>query len=296
VVSDRRIEKNWSVSSTKVHHREDIVNLSREDAELFFKLMWRLHFYVNRQCMILPNIQSLDDYVTQPQTNKIKVRDVLWTRLDLIDTYIQCNPDGLSAEELAIIAGWKRVIVGSFQIFRHLKKYTVFIGEQSHVYGVLGLSVSIDEIFYGRPLPILVQAVLLPFRGQIVFDSFLQSYNVFFGGGIRGRLKEEYMAAQQNGRIITTLEPERASVATVSTKPKPHKDWVSVVDEIVKTSDSLRGGPPLQSAAFALLRASAQVAQLAVRRPDAADEIWQLGVQVKKVLTRLQRVLERAER
>lgn len=285
-----------SVSSTKVHHREDNVNLSRENAELFFKLMWRLHFYVNHQCMILPNVQSIEDYATQPETNKIKVREVLWTRLDLIDTYIQGNPDGLPAEELAIIAGWKRVIVGSFQIFRHLKKYTVFIGEQSQVYGVLGLSVSMEEIFYARPLPILVQAVLLPFRGQIVYDSFLQSYNVFFGSGIRGQLKEAYMAAQQNGRIITTLEPERASVATVSAKSKPHKDWVSVVDEIVKTSESLRGGPPLQSAAFALLRASAQVAQLAVRQPDAFDEMWQLGVQVKKVLTRLQRVLERAER
>jgi hypothetical protein len=272
------------------------VNLSREDAELFFKLMWRLHSYVNHQCMILPNVQSIEDYATQPETNKIKVREVLWTRLDLIDTYIQGNPDGSSAEELAIIAGWKRVIVGSFQIFRHLKKYTVFIGEQSQVYGVLGLSVSMEEIFYGRPLPILVQAVLLPFRGQIVYDSFLQSYNVFFGSGIRGRLKEAYMAAQQNGRIITTLEPERSSEASDAAKPKPHKDWVSVVDEIVKASDSMRGGPPLQSAAFALLRASAQVVQLAVRQPDAIDEMWQLGIQVKKVLTRLQRVLERAER
>ena len=272
------------------------MNLSQEDAELFFKLMWRLHFYVNHQCLILPNIQSLEDYATQPETNKIKVRDVLWTRLDLIDTYIQSNPDGLSAEELAIIAGWRRVVVGSFQIFRHLKKYTVLIGEQSQVYGISGLSVSMEDIFYGRPLPILVQAALLPFRGQIVYDGFLQSYNVFFGGGIRGRLKEEYMAAQQNGRIITTLEPERAFVASVAAKSKPHKDWVPVVDEIVKASDSLRGGPPLQSAAFALLRVSAQVAQLAVGRPDATDEMWPMGVQVKKALTRLQRVLERAER
>jgi hypothetical protein len=272
------------------------VNLSREDAELFFKLMWRLHFYVNRQCLILPNIQSLEDYATQPETNKIQVRDVLWTRLDLIDTYIQSNPDGLSAEELAVIAGWKRVVVGSFQIFRHLKKYTVLIGEQSQVYGVLGLSVSMEEIFYGRPLPILVQTALLPFRGQIVYDSFLQSYNVFFGAGIRGRLKEEYMTAQQNGRIITTLELERAFAASVAAKSKPHKDWVPRVDEIVRASDSLRGGPPLQSAAFALLRTSAQVAQLAVMRPDATDEMWQSGVQVKKALTRLLRVLARAER
>ncbi len=272
------------------------MKLSREDAELFFKLMWRVHFYVNRQCLILPNIQSLEDYATQSTTDKVKVRDVLWTRLDLIDAYIQSNPDGLLADELEIIAGWKRVIAGRFQIFRYLKKYTVFIGEQAQVYGVLGLSDSLDEMFYGQPLPILVQAALLPFRGQIVYDSFLQSYNIFFGGGIRERLKEEYMAAQQNGRIITTLEPEKVSVASVASKSKHRKDWVSVVDEIVKASNPLRGVSPLQSAAFALLRASAQVAQLAVRRPEATNEIWPLGIQLQKSLTRLQRVLERAER
>lgn len=99
-----------------------------------------------------------------------------------------------------------------------------------------------------------------------------------------------------HGRIITTLEPEKVSVASVASKSKHRKDWVSVVDEIVKASNPLRGVSPLQSAAFALLRASAQVAQLAVRRPEATNEIWPLGIQLQKSLTRLQRVLERAER
>ena len=58
-----------------------------------------------------------------------------------------------------------------FQIFRYLKKHAIFIGEDSQVYGVLALQDSLEEMFYGRPLPIMVQAVLLPFRGKIIYDA-----------------------------------------------------------------------------------------------------------------------------
>jgi hypothetical protein len=37
------------------------MKLSTEDADLFYKLMWRLQFYVNRQRQILPNVASLED-------------------------------------------------------------------------------------------------------------------------------------------------------------------------------------------------------------------------------------------
>jgi hypothetical protein len=57
------------------------------------------------------------------------------------------------------------------------------------------------------PLPVYVQAVLLPFEGQIIYDGLLQSYAVVFGPGIRARLNEEYRNAREG--IITTLGPAR---------------------------------------------------------------------------------------
>jgi hypothetical protein len=71
---------------------------------------------------------------------------------------------------------------------------------------VLGLSTSIEELAR-RPLPVLVQTVLLPFEGQIIYDGLLQWYAVVFGPGIRARLNTEYRNAQEREGIITALEP-----------------------------------------------------------------------------------------
>jgi hypothetical protein len=271
------------------------MNLSQEDADLFFRLMGGLQFYVNQQRQILPNVKSAQEYAALPTSEKIKVRDVLWENPDLIDAYVEKNPDSLSFEELDIVRKWKRFVAGTFQIFRYLKKHAIFISEKSQVYGVLGLYDSLEDMFYGRPLPIMVQAVILPFKGQIVYDGVLKSYNVIFGGGIRSGLKEEYMAAKQNERIITTLEPELTGPAREGRERKPGKDWGPVVEEVVKASEQMRGGTVVQSAAFGLLRASARVTQLAVQRPDDLEELWRLGQQAQRALSRLQTVLERAE-
>jgi hypothetical protein len=270
------------------------MNLSQEETDLFFRLMWRLQFYVNQQRQILTNVESPQEYIALPMSEKVKVRDVLWKSPDLIDAYVKQNPDGLSSEERDIVRKWKRFVTGTFQIFRYLKKHTIFISEKSQVYGVLGLYESLEDVFYGRPLPIMVRGVLLPFKGKIVYDGVLQGYNVIFGGGIRSGLKEEYMAAKQNERIITTLEPELAS-PTRGKREKPGKDWGPVVEEVVKASEQMRGGPAIQSAAFGLLRASARVTQAAVEQPDDLDELWRLGQQAQRALSRLQTALERAE-
>lgn len=273
------------------------MKLSQRDVDLFYKLMWSLQFYVNQQCRILSDIKSVEEYAALSISEKVDVRNALWKNPKLIDAYVEKNPDGLSDEGLDIVRKWKRFVAGSFQIFRFLKKHAIFIDENSHVYAVMGLTESLEEMFYGRRPPIMVQAVLLPFKGDIVYDGMLSSYNIFFGGGIRSRLKEEYMAAKQNDRIVTTLEPEMEELgrAEVQLKPKVSKDWGPAIEEIVKVSEQMKGGPAIQSAALALLRASAKIAQSAVQRPDDLDELWHLEQQARKTLTRLQTTLERVE-
>jgi hypothetical protein len=270
------------------------MRLSTEDARLYFRLMWGLQFYVNQQREVLPDVDSIEDYAHLLPEERIQVRDVLWENPELIDAYAAANPDGLPPAELDIVRGWKRFIAGTFQIFRYLKKHTIFIGEDAQVYGVLALRDSLEEMFYGRPLPIMVRAVLLPFQGKIVYDGLLSSYNIRFGGGIRSSLNEEYMAAKQNGRIIITLEPERAPPAR--RERMPDRDWRPAVDDVVKATDRLKGGPAVQSSAFTLLRASAKLAQTAVHSPDDLDELWALERRVRTALTRLQTALSRAER
>ena len=269
------------------------MKLSKEDADLFFKLMWGLQFYINKQRRLLPDVKSVIDYAGLPSESKIQVRDALWKNLDLIDAYVKENPDGLPADELDIVGKWKRFVSGTFQIYRLLKKHSIFIGEKDQVYGVLALHDSLEDIFYGRSLPVMVKAVLLPFKGRIVYDGLLRSYNVYFGGGIRSSLHEVYMAAKQNGRIITTLEPELEKTSRGRRK-KPDRDWRPLVDDLVKATEQMKGGPVVQSSAFALVRASARLAQAAVHQPDDLDELWRLEQQVRRALSRVQTTLDRA--
>jgi hypothetical protein len=285
----------WVITSENGEEIE--MKLQKEDADLFFKLMWELQFYVNQKRQILPDVDSLEDYVILSSGDKLPVRDALWENPDLIDAYVRDNPDGLPAEELDIIQKWKRFVAGTFQIFRFLKKHAIFIGEDSQVYGVLSLHDSLEEMFYGRPLPMMAKAVLLPFKGRIIYDGLLRGYNIYFGSGIRSSLKEEYMTAKQNDRIITTLEPETVGPTPPARKSKKaRKDWGPLVDDLVRTTERIKGGPAIQSSALALLRASARLAQAAVHHPDDLDELWHLRQQAQKALTRLRTTLDRADR
>jgi hypothetical protein len=185
---------------------------------------------------LLPDIESLEDFVDIISENKFLVRAALWKSLELIGSYVKENPDGLSPEELSIICKWQGFIAGDFYVFRYLKSHTVFIGD-SQVYRVLGLHESLEDIFYGRPLPIYIEAILLPFKGKIIYDGQCQLYNIHFGPGVRSGLNEQYMKAKHNKLIIATLEPETYAVRPAQNLRKLDKESEAMVEDIISVSE-----------------------------------------------------------
>ena len=93
-----------------------------------------------------------------------------------------------------------------FYIERFLKRYTIFI-KDAEVYGVLGLREDFEEVVPRSRLPLYVETALVPFKGKIVYDGLFQAYNIYFGGRTKRNLRESYMRAKQNNRIIESLEP-----------------------------------------------------------------------------------------
>jgi len=270
--------------------------LSAEDAALFYKLMFALQFYVSQELALQPTVKSQDAYVKLEQQAKLAVRDALYEHPELIDAFVNENPPKLSDAELAIVASWKGFVAGDFFIERYLKKYSIWIGSGSpaNVYGVLGITHSIEDVIHRSYLPIRVKSVLLPFKGQIIYDGLLSPYNILFGSGIKSSLREEYMAAKQNERIIESLAatPGRQ----LSPKAKAVRDWRAEVDEIVTLTGQLKGqNVPLQSEAFSLLKATAELAQAAVQQPDNIDEIEKQQKKVQRALRKLETVLQRVE-
>jgi hypothetical protein len=265
------------------------MKLSKQDADIFYKMMWSLLVYVNQKLGILTEEVTVDDFARLPHDQIFEVREALYDNKELIDAFVQDNPQGLKAEELDIVKGWNRFIRGDFFIERLLKKYAIFIGGEA-VYGVLALYDPFEELLPFWRLPYYVRAVLLPYKGKIVYDGLLKGYAIYFGGGIKTDLRETYMSAKQNGNIIESLDPRPTGKKSVRAR-KPAKDWGTEIEALAQEASKLRasaGSLPIHSPAFSLVKASIAFARTAIQKPDDLDELW-------KALEKVERQLQRAE-
>jgi hypothetical protein len=185
------------------------MRLSAQDTQRFYRIWWPLLRYVNAKHRIVPDLPPLPGEGTLNGQDAHQIREVLWASDALREAFIADNPASLPAADLALVASWRERVAGRFFILRHLKKYSVFLAEEQppKAYGVLGLVSPIQEIISSRALPVLVQAVLLPFESKIIYDSLLVPYSVSFGSGIRRSLNEDYRQAQERDGVITSLEP-----------------------------------------------------------------------------------------
>ncbi len=183
------------------------VRLSDDQAARFYVLLSGLLSFVNRKRRVLPSAAIGDGEPPQAQSDIGRLLDILWTDDTLLDEYLGANPDSLTPTDLAIVASWRMRITGIFFVERYLNRYTVFLldGPPIRAYGVLGLSDPLQAVI-GGSLPVLVDAVLLPFEGQIVYDSVLRYVDVGFQPGVSGVLERAYRLAQVSDALITAIE------------------------------------------------------------------------------------------
>lgn len=184
------------------------MHLTRDEVKRFYTIWFPLLHYVNQQRKLVPSFPDQWGDNSVDVQDAAKLRDALWADDTLLEGFIADNPAGLSAADLALVESWKHRVSGEFFIFRYLKKYTVFLSGQSpmRAYAVLGLVSPVEDIA-GPYLPVYVKTVLLPFEGRIIYDSLMAPYPVYFGGGIRRNLNDDYRAIQEREGIITTLPP-----------------------------------------------------------------------------------------
>ena len=238
------------------------MQLSPEDAALFFKLMPALQVFANRQLRAIKNLENLEQYKSISNEQRVKLRNAVYQKPEIIDSFVQENPYAFSGEELVIVSNWRNFIAGDFYIERILKKHAIFIGDNK-VYGVLALAEPFRQVLGGMPLPFYLKTVLLPFKGKIIYDGLIEGYNLFFGGGIAASMSNLYQAAKLQGKIIESLDPNWQP-------PEPkiivQKNWKPLLDELGEKASKLRAGGGdgvVMSPTFSLIRASLEFAQAA---------------------------------
>jgi hypothetical protein len=199
---------------------------------------------------------------------------VPYDNIKIIDEFLAENPDELTPEQLTIVSQFKRFVRGDFFVERFLTKYAIFIDQKDHVYGVLGLTEPLNEMIDKSYLPLNIYTTILPFNDKIVYDGIFKSRNVFFGGGIKGELKEIYMSAKQCNRIIESLA--KPSSATRRKKQTSNKALAPVINELKKSISKISlssDDPAILKPTLSMLKSSLILLEIAADSPNNWVEI-----------------------
>jgi hypothetical protein len=276
--------------------------LSTEDSDRFYRFFRSLLAFTNRQLKIAGSADTIETVGRLPPPEAIKIRNALYDNPELLDRYLEQNPDQFKEEEVTIIRSWRQRISGNFFIVRYLKAYTVFMSDRppSRLFGVLGLQDAIEDVLGDRPLPILVEAVLLPFEGRIIYDGLMALDSVSFGPGIRREIQEVYGRLKETEGIIEGLSSleEGTGVRTSLARrapPKPPVDWLPAFDRIAEEAGKIRANTKLQGAALGLLRGAIDLCQLTLLETGAEEEAVRKLPALRAQMTRLQNVLRSSE-
>jgi len=181
--------------------------LEKNDIDLFYKLFAKLLCFVNKQAKVIqPETLSSDRFLTLPFEERIKIRDALYNRREYIDEFINNqSTQEFNSDELAILKSWKHFEKGKFFIYKHLKMHSIFLDDsgKGRAFAVSGIFDPLKEKF--PHTPVLVEAVLIPFKDRIIYDGLIRGYSIHFGSGIRAGIKSSYEKAKHSFGLITRL-------------------------------------------------------------------------------------------
>lgn len=174
------------------------MRLEQSEAELFYQLWIPLLDFVNRMYHVCPETEKIDPSQGVDARDAKAIADYLWSHTEVIEKYLAVAE--LPNEYAQIVAGWKQCKPGRYILERHLKKSSVFISvEDEAVYMVKGLFSTWAEML--GECPVLLDAVLIPFRDSIISDGLVVPYRIYFGKGAAEGFKEVYMTAKRNHTI-----------------------------------------------------------------------------------------------
>jgi hypothetical protein len=214
--------------------------LSREDYELYIKLNQNLLVYAAQRLNPRSHVKTREDFLKLPNEGKVNIRNSLMKRADLIEGFISANPYSFTFSELEIVESWKNYVNGSFFLVDYRENGAVFLEEETEnpkAYLVLALGTPLWELIPVPP-PARVETVLLPFKGKIVYDGFINSNRILFGSHITRSLRAVLDRSIMKQGLIESL-PYQGPVALsdyekltfyLSTKERREENWEEIAE------------------------------------------------------------------
>lgn len=176
------LNKVIPVDFRKEKHKDCI---EEEDSKMFFVLKNLLFDYINQKYRINMDLEDFSDISEAEPEEIIEIREKLWNDESMIKNYINENPNGLNEEFIQILEEWnKKKVKQKFILYKYEEEYSIFM-DDDNIYYVKGLKDRIRDMIPEHKLPIFVETVLLPLKNQIIYDSYIEQYNMSFGKGMR---------------------------------------------------------------------------------------------------------------
>ena len=148
--------------------------LNDEQCGRFFDAMDALLLYVNDRFQVVEGFSL--DYTGQIGDLKTSlVAQTLWENVEIIDEFVRENPFGLSQRCLDTARAWKVALPGLYAVVRYQNGHALLMNDLG-VFSVSGVTNEIEQEI-GKA-PAYVHIVLLPFDDVIIYDGFLQAYDV----------------------------------------------------------------------------------------------------------------------
>ncbi|MBQ9042802.1 MAG: SEC-C domain-containing protein [Eggerthellaceae bacterium] len=166
--------------------------------------------------------------------------DEVFAQPAIVERFVAENPLGLSADELAAVAAWKNVISGMFVVFEHASAL-LFMAD-GRLYHVAGLLEPVKAVL-GGPFPKVVQTVLLPFAGRVVYYGFAASMPVQMGDGMRRMIDESITNALKSAEHVVDAA-DFIEVAPLVAEERVKREAERMIEDLemdMKASQQLPG-------------------------------------------------------
>ena len=178
--------------------------LNDEQVNRFFDTMDSLLYYVNERFHVVKDL-SLESGTMMDDVKTSMVARELWDNVEIIDEFVRTNPYGLPQKCLDVAAGWRYALPGFYTLVRYQGGRGVLMGDAG-VFSVCGVTYELEEEI--GPAPAGVEIVLLPFDDVIIYDGFLQAYDL---GGTQPdresrRIQDEFERRCADGIAMTSAE------------------------------------------------------------------------------------------
>jgi hypothetical protein len=187
-------------------------HLAPEDSQRFYSTWMALLKWTNDVARVVPDFPLPSSTHPIAPELAIKVRDVLWSRDEILERFVSENPMSIGDEELRLAKSWTHRVSGTFCVVKHLTRCSVFLKTSggTEAFQVRGLTQPISD-FIPYP-PTFVETTLLPFGDFIAFDGLLVSRPISFGPGARRMFNQAYAEARATGATHRSLPANRSPI------------------------------------------------------------------------------------